>query len=303
MPNTKGKRKKPQKPQASAEGGDGGGDAGGGGEGGGDGGGEAVGKAVVKAARKASAKAGAKAGDAAGDSAGGKANKKARRVKDHAKPKRARNPYAFYLQAVRPKVAEEHPGMGFVDVGKEVSRRWNLLSPEAKAPFLQLAADDKARAKTELGSYVDPDPAVLKARQTATHNVQLVLSPGLRQLLGAPEVMSRFQVVKELHAYFKAQGLKDPQDKRFVLADEPLRQLFGEDRFLAIAVTRLLRQHVHSAGGAGGGDAPPPEEEAEEEAEEEEEEAGAQEGAAAGPAAVDSSGTSDTSSEEESEME
>ena len=268
---------------------------------------------------KAGGKAGGKA--SAGLTAGGKV-RKARRVKDPNRPKRGANPYAFFLQAVRPKVVEEHPSMGFGDVGKEVARRWKLLTPEAKAPYVQQSADDKTRAAQAAEAYVAPDPAVLKARQTATHNVMLSLSPALRQLLGAPENMSRFDVMRDIHAYFKDQGLKDPQDKRFVLANEPLKQLFGLDRFLAISVTKLLQPHVQSTGGPvqprTGAAAPQEEDEEEEEEEEDEEEdetetepAATPAAGGAGPAAVeesdsdssdssdDDSSSSSSSSEEE----
>ena len=252
---------------------------------------------------KAGGKAGGKA--SAGLTAGGKV-RKARRVKDPNRPKRGANPYAFFLQAVRPKVVEEHPSMGFGDVGKEVARRWKLLTPEAKAPYVQQSADDKTRAAQAAEAYVAPDPAVLKARQTATHNVMLSLSPALRQLLGAPENMSRFDVMRDIHAYFKDQGLKDPQDKRFVLANEPLKQLFGLDRFLAISVTKLLQPHVQSTGGPmqprAGGAAPHEEEEEEEDEEEmEETETPAAQPAAggAGPAAADESDSDSSDSSDD----
>jgi chromatin remodeling complex protein RSC6 len=250
---------------------------------GGDGGDQPVAKAVAKP--KASGKA------AVGLTAGGKV-KKANRVKDPNKPKRGANPFALFVQAVRPKVVEEHPSMGFGDVGKEIGRRWNLLTPEAKAPYVQQSKDDKARAAEAADAYVAPDPAVLKARRAAVKNVTLSLSPALRQLLGAPETMSRFDVMRDIHAYFKDQGLKDPLDKRFVVANEPLKQLFGLDRFLAISVTKLLKPHVQSTGGPvqpRAGEAAPHEEEEEEE--EETEGAGAVQdpGQEPGPAAADAS--------------
>jgi len=38
--------------------------------------------------------------------------------------------------------------------------------------------------------------------------------------------------------------LQDPSDKRYVLSDERLKGLFGESRFLAFGIQKLLAPHI-----------------------------------------------------------
>ena len=40
--------------------------------------------------------------------------------------------------------------------------------------------------------------------------------------------MSRPEVVKKIWDYVKANGLQDPNDKRYILCDDSLRPVFGE---------------------------------------------------------------------------
>jgi hypothetical protein len=78
---------------------------------------------------------------------------------------------------------------------------------------------------------------------------------------------------------------QDPDNKRYIIADERLKRLFGEDRFLAFGIQRLVSKHVvkdDGAGAGGGGGTGGGSEE--EEAEEEEEAGGGGEGAGGGGA-------------------
>ena len=46
-------------------------------------------------------------------------------------------------------------------------------------------------------------------------------------------------------------NLLDPSDKRKVIADQKLKDLFGEDRFLAFSIQRLIKPHVLSSKSEG----------------------------------------------------
>jgi len=58
------------------------------------------------------------------------------------------------------------------------------------------------------------------------------------------EAAPRPQITKFLWEYVKAKGLQDPSNKQFVLADETLRKLTGEERFKAFSFSKLIKDHV-----------------------------------------------------------
>jgi upstream activation factor subunit UAF30 len=97
------------------------------------------------------------------------------------------------------------------------------------------------------------------------------LSPEMAEVVGR-DTMTRSDLTKWFWAYFRAKDLMDPDNKRYVVADERLKQLFGEDRFLAFGIQRLVSKHIVKGGdgtgaaaGGGGGGGGSSEEEAEEE--------------------------------------
>lgn len=69
------------------------------------------------------------------------------------------------------------------------------------------------------------------------------LSDELADFLGAPE-MARTQIVKVMWQYFKEKELMDPSDRRWVIADAPLKALFGLDRFQGFSLSKLISPHV-----------------------------------------------------------
>lgn len=78
----------------------------------------------------------------------GKPIKKAKRVKKAKKegqPKRAMSSFILFSQAKRAEVKTNNPDMSNTDVVRELGRLWNLASDDEKAPFVELAAEDKER--------------------------------------------------------------------------------------------------------------------------------------------------------------
>ena len=145
-----------------------------------------------------------------------------------------------------------------------MGERWRNLDDEERQRFEALAAADRVRAAAELAAYKPPPPGQLAAaaaeRTAAARKARqprpMRLAPPLAELLGvtgeAP-VLTRGEVISRMHAYFKQQELLDPEDRRFVLANGPLRQLFGQERFKAFAVGALLAPMLSRVvGGAGG---------------------------------------------------
>ncbi|VVA98182.1 unnamed protein product [Arabis nemorensis] len=72
----------------------------------------------------------------------------------------------------------------------------------------------------------------------------LPLSDALVKFLGNGESsLSRADVVKRLWKYIKQNDLQDPSDKRRIICDEKLKELFEVDSFENISVSKLLANH------------------------------------------------------------
>lgn len=71
----------------------------------------------------------------------------------------------------------------------------------------------------------------------------LKLSPEMAAWVGS-ETASRPAITKHLWAYVKERNLQDPSNKQFVLADEQLKGLTGEERFQAFGFAKLVKQHI-----------------------------------------------------------
>lgn len=56
--------------------------------------------------------------------------------------------------------------------------------------------------------------------------------------------LSRAEVVKRMWDYIKQNNLQDPSDKRRVICDDKLKELFDVDSFNGFSVSRLLSTHL-----------------------------------------------------------
>ncbi|XP_058777949.1 upstream activation factor subunit UAF30-like [Vicia villosa] len=69
------------------------------------------------------------------------------------------------------------------------------------------------------------------------------LSPQLQEFTGAPE-MARTEVVKQLWAYIREKNLQDPNNRRNINCDEPLRALFGVNSINMFQMNKVLAKHI-----------------------------------------------------------
>lgn len=78
--------------------------------------------------------------------------------------------------------------------------------------------------------------------------IPLPLSDALVKFLGTGEnSLSRADVVKRMWEYIKQNDLQDPSDKRRILCDEKLKELFEVDSFQGFSVSKLLTNHFIKA--------------------------------------------------------
>ncbi|KAL0377752.1 UNVERIFIED_CONTAM: Upstream activation factor subunit spp27 [Sesamum radiatum] len=73
----------------------------------------------------------------------------------------------------------------------------------------------------------------------------LKLSDALAKFLGTGEsALPRSDVVKRIWEYIKLNNLQDPSDKRQIICDEKLKELFNVDTFCGFTVAKLLTAHL-----------------------------------------------------------
>jgi len=91
-----------------------------------------------------------------------KKTRKAKTVKavpEVAKKKRARTAFLFYSNANRAALRAAQPGLKITEAAVILGQQWKALSDADKAPYLKLAAEDKAKVEAEN----NPPPAVVEA--------------------------------------------------------------------------------------------------------------------------------------------
>ena len=71
------------------------------------------------------------------------------------------------------------------------------------------------------------------------------LSPALSELLNETQ-LSRPQTVKKIWEYVKERELQDPEDKRQIRCDEPLRAVFKQDRVHMFTMNKILSQNLYA---------------------------------------------------------
>ncbi|WVO19965.1 uncharacterized protein IAS62_001255 [Cryptococcus decagattii] len=74
-------------------------------------------------------------------------------------------------------------------------------------------------------------------------NKELLLSGALADLVGTHS-LSRPQVVKHIWAYVKERNLQDSNDKRYILCDDKLREIFHTDRLHMFTMNKILVNHL-----------------------------------------------------------
>ncbi|GJP55821.1 hypothetical protein CLOM_g14849 [Closterium sp. NIES-68] len=76
----------------------------------------------------------------------------------------------------------------------------------------------------------------------------LPMSPQLIRFLNCGETeLPRSEVVKRVWAYIKEHDLQDPSNKRNILCDPPMKEMFGVDNFVGFLMTKLLSPHFIKA--------------------------------------------------------
>lgn len=74
----------------------------------------------------------------------------------------------------------------------------------------------------------------------------MTLSAPLSALLDNEPALSRPQTVKRIWAYVKERDLQDPNDKRQIVCDEPMRAVFKQDKVHMFTMNKILATHLYA---------------------------------------------------------
>jgi len=74
----------------------------------------------------------------------------------------------------------------------------------------------------------------------------MVLSPALADFLGESE-LPRTEVVKRIHAHIKDNNLQNPKNRRKIIFDTRLQEVFKCKTTDYFKINRLISKHVQSA--------------------------------------------------------
>lgn len=69
------------------------------------------------------------------------------------KPKKPLSAYIYFSQEFREIIKQRYPYLTVLQIMKAVSYRWSKLSKDQKAPFEQIANEDKMRYDKEVSQF------------------------------------------------------------------------------------------------------------------------------------------------------
>ncbi|KAL9548683.1 hypothetical protein MBANPS3_005571 [Mucor bainieri] len=103
----------------------------------------------------------------------------------------------------------------------------------------------KPKKKRKKKPVVDVDPnAPPKPKRITGLNKPLILSASLQTIMDGATQLSRPEIVQRLWKYIKSNQLQDPADRRFILCDAKLKNIFQQDRVNSFGMNRDLSAHL-----------------------------------------------------------
>ncbi|PIA52336.1 hypothetical protein AQUCO_01000299v1 [Aquilegia coerulea] len=98
--------------------------------------------------------------------------------------------------------------------------------------------------KRKKDKHEDADDAQPKEKRHSGFLAPLRISEAMVKFIGTGEtILPRSAVVKRIWDYIKVNNLQDPSDKKTVICDDKLKELFEVDSFVGFTVPKLLKTH------------------------------------------------------------
>ncbi|KAJ9602425.1 hypothetical protein H2200_012967 [Cladophialophora chaetospira] len=104
----------------------------------------------------------------------------------------------------------------------------------------------KDRITASDDSEIDGEEREIKPKRETGFHKPLNLSPALSNLFDGETQMSRPQITKQIWAYIKSNDLQDPNDKRYIICDSRMREVFKQDKVHMFTMTKLISQQLYS---------------------------------------------------------
>ncbi|OMP01565.1 hypothetical protein COLO4_11723 [Corchorus olitorius] len=129
-------------------------------------------------------------------------------------------------------------------MNKALSKHIWPLNEEDAAPADSAKSERKPKQGRERGAY-EPKQKEKRQKKGASGLLSpLPLSDALMKFFGTGEnALSRADVVKRMWEYIKQNDLQDPSDKRRIICDDKLKELFEVDSFTGFTISKLLTTH------------------------------------------------------------
>ncbi|KAL9238161.1 hypothetical protein vseg_012626 [Gypsophila vaccaria] len=129
---------------------------------------------------------------------------------------------------------------------------WPLETTPHESSVSSAPRPEKKQKRQKEDDHTDVEEPKGKAKQQKGGNsgflTPLQLSEAFVNFLGTGETtLSRTEAVKRIWGYIKQNALQDPSDKRRILCDEKLKELFEVDTFIGFSVSKYLTAHLSKA--------------------------------------------------------
>ncbi|OMO74187.1 hypothetical protein CCACVL1_16923 [Corchorus capsularis] len=119
---------------------------------------------------------------------------------------------------------------------------WPLNEEDAQADLAK--SERKPKQGRERGAYEPKQKEKRQKKGPSGFLAPLPLSDALMKFFGTGEnALSRADVVKRMWEYIKQNDLQDPSDKRRIICDDKLKELFEVDSFTGFTISKLLTTH------------------------------------------------------------
>lgn len=105
--------------------------------------------------------------------------------------------------------------------------------------------EESSEEEEESDEDNEPPPAAAKKRKGGGLSQTKEISDKLAAFLGKGKMMARTDVVKCLWAYIRDHDLQNPSNKREIILDDAMRQVFGCDTFTMFTMNKYVGAHIH----------------------------------------------------------
>ncbi|GAN02946.1 hypothetical protein MAM1_0031d02396 [Mucor ambiguus] len=134
-------------------------------------------------------------------------------------------------------------------IKKGASSQGKRKAPIEDESFLQQPEQQvdskKPKKKRKKKPVMDVDPnAPPKPKRITGLNKPLILSASLQTIMDGATQLSRPEIVQRLWKYIKSNQLQDPADRRYILCDAKLKNIFQQDRVNSFGMNRDLSAHL-----------------------------------------------------------